>query len=510
MGRTRYRKINIDTNTIVMLLGFIAIVAIHFVDSKKRKDSMQVELEEKNALYKKEAMITAKEALQGEIDKFQEEVKERRQEISKTESKLARKEEVLEERMQEYAQKEADIQRKKDELMDKEDYLAETIQKQLQELERISGLSVEEGRKLLLEQLKVDLQQEANNLIRENEAHIKEVSNEKAKEILTTVMQRCVIDHVVESTVSSVSLPSDEMKGRIIGREGRNIRTLETLTGVDLIIDDTPEAVVLSCFDPVRREIAKIALEKLVSDGRIHPVRIEEMVEKATAEVEQKIKQEGENAAMEMGIMNLNKELVKILGRLYYRTSYGQNVLLHSLEVGNIAGMIAAEIGANVKVAKRAGLLHDIGKAIDQTQEGTHIELGVEIARKYGEREEVIHAIEAHHDDVTANTIEAVLVKLADAVSAGRPGARRDTLEIYIKRLQKLEEIAQSYEGIKQSFAVQAGREVRVIVQPDKFDDVASGRLARDIAKRIEEELDYPGQIRVTVVREIRTTEVAK
>ena len=493
-----------------MLLGFIAIVAIHFVDSKKRKDSMQVELEEKNALYKKEAMITAKEALQGEIDKFQEEVKERRQEISKTESKLARKEEVLEERMQEYAQKEADIQRKKDELMDKEDYLAETIQKQLQELERISGLSVEEGRKLLLEQLKVDLQQEANNLIRENEAHIKEVSNEKAKEILTTVMQRCVIDHVVESTVSSVSLPSDEMKGRIIGREGRNIRTLETLTGVDLIIDDTPEAVVLSCFDPVRREIAKIALEKLVSDGRIHPVRIEEMVEKATAEVEQKIKQEGENAAMEMGIMNLNKELVKILGRLYYRTSYGQNVLLHSLEVGNIAGMIAAEIGANVKVAKRAGLLHDIGKAIDQTQEGTHIELGVEIARKYGEREEVIHAIEAHHDDVTANTIEAVLVKLADAVSAGRPGARRDTLEIYIKRLQKLEEIAQSYEGIKQSFAVQAGREVRVIVQPDKFDDVASGRLARDIAKRIEEELDYPGQIRVTVVREIRTTEVAK
>ncbi len=513
MGRTRYRKINIDTNTIVISIGFIAIAVIHFIDSKKQqkvKDSMQVELEEKNALYKKEAMITAKEALQGEIDKFQEEVKERRQELSKTESKLAKKEEILDEKMQDYAQKEAEIQRKKDELMDKEDYLAETIQKQIQELERISGLSVEEGRRILLEQLKVDLQQEANNLIRENEAHIKEVSNEKAKEILTTVMQRCVIDHVVESTVSSVSLPSDEMKGRIIGREGRNIRTLETLTGVDLIIDDTPEAVVLSCFDPVRREIAKIALEKLVSDGRIHPVRIEEMVEKATAEVEQKIKQEGENAAMEMGIMNLNKELIKILGRLYYRTSYGQNVLLHSLEVGNIAGMIAAEIGANVKVAKRAGLLHDIGKAIDQTQEGTHIELGVEIARKYGEKEEVIHAIEAHHDDVTANTIEAVLVKLADAVSAGRPGARRDTLEIYIKRLQKLEEIAQSYEGIKQSFAVQAGREVRVIVQPDKFDDVASGRLARDIAKRIEEELDYPGQIRVTVVREIRTTEVAK
>ena len=361
-----------------------------------------------------------------------------------------------------------------------------------------------------MDQLKQDLQQEANNLNRENENRIKETSNEKAKEILTTVMQRCLIDQVVESTVAVVNLPSDEMKGRIIGREGRNIRTLETLTGVDLIIDDTPEAVVLSSFDPVRREIAKLALEKLIVDGRIHPVRIEEMVEKAREEIDQKIKQEGENAAMDMGVMNLNKELVKTLGRLYYRTSYGQNVLKHSLEVGHIAGMIAAEIGANVTVAKRAGLLHDIGKAVDQTQEGTHIELGVELARKYGEKEEIIHAIEAHHDDVTANSIEAVLVKLADAVSAGRPGSRRDTLEIYIKRLKKLEEIASSYDGIKQSFAVQAGREVRVVVQPEKFDDLASNKLARDIVKRIEDELDYPGQIRVTVVREIRTTEIAK
>ena len=467
-------------------------------------------MEEKNSLYKKEAMIAAKEAVQKDIEKFQEETKERRQELSKLEAKLSKKEELLEDKEQAIVNKESELQRKMDEVLDKEDYLAETIQKQIQELERISGMTSEEAKNLLFEQLKSDLQQEANALIRENENHIKEVSNEKAKEILTTVMQRCAIDQVIESTVATVSLPSDEMKGRIIGREGRNIRTLETLTGVDLIIDDTPEAVVLSCFDPVRREIAKLALEKLVADGRIHPVRIEEMVEKARIEIEQKIKQEGENAAMEMGIMNLNKELVKTLGRLYYRTSYGQNVLLHSLEVGHIAGMIAAEIGANVKIAKRAGLLHDIGKAIDQTQEGTHIELGVELARKYGEREEVIHAIEAHHDDVTANTIEAVLVKLADAISAGRPGSRRDTLEIYIKRLQKLEEIALSYDGIKQSFAVQAGREVRVIVQPEKFDDVASARLARDIAKRIEEELDYPGQIRVTVVREIRTTEVAK
>lgn len=477
---------------------------------KKEKANLISEMEEKNNLYKKEAMLAAKEAVQKDIEKFQEETKERRQELSRLETKLAKKEETLEDKLQNIAVKEAELQKKSDELLDKEDYLAELVQKQMEELEKISGLSREDAKNLLLEQLKVDLQQEANNLIRENENYIKETSNEKAKEILTSVMQRCVIDHVVESTVTSVSLPSDEMKGRIIGREGRNIRTLETLTGVDLIIDDTPEAVVLSCFDPVRREIAKIALEKLVSDGRIHPVRIEEMVEKARVEVEQKIKQEGENAAMEMGIMNLNKELIKTLGRLYYRTSYGQNVLIHSLEVGHIAGMIAAEIGANVKIAKRAGLLHDIGKAIDQTQEGTHIELGVELARKYGEKEEIIHAIEAHHDDVTANTIEAVLVKLADAVSAGRPGSRRDTLEIYIKRLQKLEEIALSYEGIKQSFAVQAGREIRVIVQPEKFDDIASARLARDIAKRIEEELDYPGQIRVTVVREIRTTEIAK
>ena len=384
------------------------------------------------------------------------------------------------------------------------------MQKQTEEPERISGMSCEDAKKALLEQLKNDLAQEQMQLIRENEAKIKETSLEKAQEILSTTMQRCMIEQVVETTVSVVALPNDEMKGRIIGREGRNIRALETLTGVDLIIDDTPEAVVLSSFDPVRREIAKLALEKLIVDGRIHPVRIEEMVAKAQEEIDKKIWTEGENAALEMGVMGLNKELIKTLGRLYYRTSYGQNVLKHSLEVGHIAGMLAAELGANEKIAKRAGLLHDIGKAVDQTQEGTHIQLGVEIANRYGEKPEVVHAIEAHHDDVVANTIEAVLVKVADAISAGRPGARRDTLEIYIKRLQKIEEIVNSYEGIKQSFAVQAGREVRIIVQAEMFDDLASGKLARDVAKRIEDELDYPGQIRVTVVREFRATEIAK
>ena len=499
-----------------MIIALIATTAAGFVIWQKKKtvqelyNKLSTENTEKETLLKKEAMIHAREALHNEREKFDEEVRERRQDLQRQESKLIKKEDMLEDKIQEATDKEYAAQRKMDELLEKEDYLAELIAKQIEEIEKIAGMSREEARHTLMEQLKQDLQQEQLQLIRENEAKIRESAKEMAQDILSTTMQRCAIDQVVESTVSVVNLPSDEMKGRIIGREGRNIRTLETLTGVDLIIDDTPEAVVLSSFDPVRREVAKVALEKLISDGRIHPVRIEEMVEKAQEEIEEKIKKEGENAAVDMGILNLHKELIKTLGRLYYRTSYGQNVLKHSLEVGHIAGMLAAELGANVQVAKRAGLLHDIGKAVDQTQDGTHIELGVELARRYGEKDEIIHAIEAHHDDVTANTIEAVLVKLADAISAGRPGSRRDTLEIYIERLKKIEEIASSYEGIKQSFAVQAGREVRIIVQPDMFDDLASAKLARDIAKRIEEELAYPGQIRVTVVREIRTTEIAK
>ena len=455
-------------------------------------------------------MIVAKESLNNEREKQNEQLREKRQELSKLETKLSLKEENLENKIQENLEKESQLQKKNDELVEKEDMLAELVEKQIRELERIANISCDEAKNMLLEQLKQDLKQEQLQLIKENEIKIKESSDQIAREILTNTMQRVVIDQVVESTVSVVSLPSDEMKGRIIGREGRNIRALETLTGVDLIIDDTPEAVVLSSFDPVRREIAKVALEKLIADGRIHPVRIEDMVERAKQEIEAKIKKEGEQAAMDMGIMNLHRELIKNLGRLYYRTSYGQNVLIHSLEVGHIAGMLAKELGANINVAKRAGLLHDIGKAVDQTQEGTHIELGVELARRFGESNEIIHAIEAHHDDVVANSIEAVLVKLADTISAGRPGSRRDTLEIYVKRLKKLEEIAQSYEGIKQSYAVQAGREVRVVNKKKKFDDIAASKLARDIAKRIEEELDYPGQIRVTVVRELRTTEIAK
>ena len=497
---------------VVVFALAITVVVLSFYCAKLRKQSKvsAADLAEKESLIKKEAMLAAKEALQDEREKFNEEERDRRRELNNLENKLSKREDELENKIQAVTDKESGLDKREDEIERQENELKEALSRQIAELERISGLSVEEAKNILMEQLKKDLAQEQVQLIRENEAKIREESEAKARDIISTTMQRCMMEQVVESTVSVVSLPNDEMKGRIIGREGRNIRTLETLTGVDLIIDDTPEAVVLSSFDPVRREVAKLALEKLIQDGRIHPVRIEEVVEKSKAEVEKKIYHEGENAALDMGVMGLSKELIKDLGRLYYRTSYGQNVLNHSIEVGNIAGMLAAELGANVYVAKRAGLLHDIGKAVDQTQEGTHIQLGVELARKFGEKEEIIHAIEAHHDDVTANTIEAVLVKIADAISAGRPGARRDTLEIYIKRLQKIEEIVNSYEGIKQSFAVQAGREVRVIVEAEQFDDLASGKLARDIAKKIENELDYPGQIRVTVVREFRAVEIAK
>ncbi len=468
------------------------------------------DFKEKEEFLKKEALISAKEQLHKERMELDELARSKKSEFDKIQSELSKKEDELDSSRQAVADKEASLDKKYFELEQKEDYLAETIAKQITELERVAQMSRDEAKTTLLNQLKDELATEQIQLIRENELKIKETAEEQAREILSQTMQKCAIEQVIETSVSVVSLPSDEMKGRIIGREGRNIRTLETLTGVDLIIDDTPEAVVLSSFDPVRREVAKLTIEKLIQDGRIHPVRIEEVYEKSLKEIENKIKQEGERAAVDLGIMNLNKELSKTLGRLYYRTSYGQNVLKHSIEVGQIAGMLAAELGSDVKAAKRAGLLHDIGKAIDQEQEGTHVQLGADLARRYGEKEVIVHAIEAHHDDVAVNTLTDALVKIADTISAGRPGARRDTLEIYIKRLKKLEEIANSYEGIKQTFAVSAGREVRVIVQPNVFDDVASAKLARDIAKRIEDELEYPGQIRVTVVREARVTEIAK
>ena len=477
---------------------------------EKNEQKYIEDFKEKEAFLKKEALISAKEQLHKERFEFEEMSREKKLEFEKIQQDLFKKEDELETKNQAIADMELVLSKKQDMLDEKEDYLAETIAKQILELERVAQMSRDEAKEMLLNQLKDELANEKVQLIRENELKIKEAADVLSREILSQTMQRCAIEQVIETSVSVVSLPSDEMKGRIIGREGRNIRTLETLTGVDLIIDDTPEAVVLSSFDPVRREIAKLTIEKLIQDGRIHPVRIEEVYEKSVKEIENKIKQEGERAAVDLGIMNLNKELSKTLGRLYYRTSYGQNVLKHSIEVGQIAGMLAAELGSDVKSAKRAGLLHDIGKAVDQEQEGTHVQLGADLARRFGEKELIVHAIEAHHDDVPCNTLTDALVKIADTISAGRPGARRDTLEIYIKRLKKLEEIANSYEGIKQTFAVQAGREVRVIVQPNAFDDVASAKLARDIAKRIEDELEYPGQIRVTVVRETRVTEIAK
>ena len=459
---------------------------------------------------KKEKLLEAKEEIHKFRNDAEKENRERRNELQKYERRVIQKEESLDRKQQSIESKESNLNQKLRAVDEKQKEVEAIKVKQLEKLEDISGITSEKAKDIILSNAEKEVRHEMSIMIKEIETQAKEDAEKKSREIIGYAIQKCAADHVAETTVTVVNLPNDEMKGRIIGREGRNIRTLETLTGIDLIIDDTPEAVILSGFDPIRREIARIALEKLISDGRIHPARIEEMVEKAKKEVENIIKEYGEQAIFETGVHSLHPELVKLLGRLNYRTSYGQNVLKHSIEVAHIAGIMAAEIGADIKLAKRAGLLHDIGKAVDHEMEGTHVEIGMDLLRRYKESKDVIHAMSTHHGDYEPQTVEAVLVTAADAISAARPGARRETLEAYIKRLEKLEEIANSYEGVDKSFAIQAGREIRIMVKPEKINDEEIHLLARDITKKIEEELEYPGQIKVSIIRETRAVEYAK
>ena len=459
---------------------------------------------------KKESLLEIKEESIKNKNELEKETKERRSELQRYEKRVLSKEETLDKKSEAIERREAGFTAKEEELRQREAKVEELSQQRVQELERISGLTSEQAKEYLLKTVEEDVKHDTAKMIKELEAQAKEEADKKAKEYVVTAIQRCAADHVAETTISVVQLPSDEMKGRIIGREGRNIRTLETLTGVELIIDDTPEAVVLSGFDPIRREVARIALEKLIVDGRIHPARIEEMVEKAQKEVDTMIREEGEAAALEVGVHGIHPELIKLLGRMKFRTSYGQNALKHSIEVAQLSGLLAGEIGLDVRLAKRAGLLHDIGKSIDHDVEGSHIQIGVDLCRKYKESPTVINAVEAHHGDVEPETLIACVVQAADTISAARPGARRETLETYTNRLKQLEDITNQFKGVDKSFAIQAGREIRVMVVPEQVSDADMVLLARDIAKQIEFELEYPGQIKVNVIRESRVTDYAK
>ena len=508
--------------TIILVLAALAVGAlVGFLYRKKiaEREIGSAEDEAKRILNdaiknaeskKREALLEAKEEIHKNRSEYEREIKERRSEISKQEHRLQQKEEHLDKKTDAIDRKNELLTKKIAEVENQQEEVQKLKNSQLEVLERISGYTAEEAKSLLIDSLASEVTHEQAVKIREIEQQYKDEADERAREIITLAIQRCAADHASEVTVSVVSLPNDEMKGRIIGREGRNIRSIETLTGVDLIIDDTPEAITVSSFDPVRREVARLALEKLIADGRIHPTRIEEMVNKAQKEVNATIKAEGERAVFETGVHGLHPELIKLLGRQKYRTSYGQNVLNHSIEVSHIAGLIAAELGADVTTAKRAGLLHDIGKSIDHEVEGSHVSIGVDIAKKYKESEAVLHAIAAHHNDVEPQTVVAVIVQAADAISAGRPGARRENIENYVKRLQKLEEVSMSFPGIETCYAIQAGREIRVMVKPEQVSEDQMTLLARDIAKKIEEELTYPGQIKVHVIRETKAVEYAK
>ena len=504
-----------------IVLGAVIGVAIGYFYRKnvaeakiaKAEDAVRTLLDDaqkKAEEIRKEKELEAKEEIYKLRTEAEKENRDRRNELQRTERRLFQREETLDKKIEAVEAREQALNQRSAKVDQRETRVEELVEEQEKELERISGLTADSAKEMLLQRVEEEARHDAAILLRDIEQKTKEEADRKARNIVTLAIQRCAADHVAEATVSVVPLPNDEMKGRIIGREGRNIRALETATGVDLIIDDTPEAVILSAFDPVRREIARIALEKLIMDGRIHPARIEEMVEKAKKEVSNQIREAGEAAVLEVGVHGLHHELIRYLGRMKYRTSYGQNVLNHSIEVAHLAGIMAAEVGANVALATRAGLLHDIGKSIDHEVEGSHVEIGADLAKKYRENNQVIHCIMAHHNDVEPQTLEAVLVQAADAISAARPGARRETLETYIKRLEKLEEIANSFDGVDNSYAIQAGREVRIIVKPEKVSDADTVLLAKDIAKRIENEMEYPGQIKVNVIRETRTVELAK